>query len=73
MSNEKVFQLILRDYIKIKDHISQGCVDWRWFDMMDDIYGHWPTSIRREGGIDKANTHIHVGCKGYVSPGVNGC
>ncbi|XP_039647548.1 uncharacterized protein LOC120553322 isoform X2 [Perca fluviatilis] len=45
------------DYRRIRDHNSQGGVNrksWRWFDMMDAIYGHRQASIGREGDIDSA-------------------
>ncbi|XP_031169261.1 uncharacterized protein LOC116060041 isoform X4 [Sander lucioperca] len=45
------------DYRRIRDLNSQRGVNrksWRWFDMMDAIYGHRQASIGREGGIDSA-------------------
>ncbi|XP_067284441.1 zinc finger and SCAN domain-containing protein 29-like [Pseudorasbora parva] len=47
------------DYRKVKDHNSQSGVHrkkWKWFDMMDAIYGHRPASLGREGGIDTATS-----------------
>ncbi|XP_033988801.1 trihelix transcription factor GTL1-like isoform X2 [Trematomus bernacchii] len=28
--------------------------NWKWFDLMDSIYGHRPSSVGREGGLDSA-------------------
>ncbi|XP_028426640.1 uncharacterized protein LOC114550216 isoform X2 [Perca flavescens] len=45
------------DYRRIRDRNSQGGVNrksWRWFDVMDAIYGHRQASIGREGGLDSA-------------------
>ena len=47
------------DYRKVKDHNSRSGVHrkkWKWFDMMDAIYGHRPASLGREGGIDTATS-----------------
>ncbi|XP_033985785.1 epsin-2-like [Trematomus bernacchii] len=30
--------------------------NWKWFDLMDTIYGHRPASVGREGGLDSATT-----------------
>ena len=43
----------------MKDHNNRSGVHrntWKWFDMMDAIYGHRPVSRGREGGIDTATS-----------------
>jgi len=45
------------EYRAIKDHNGRSGSDrrsWKWFDLMDDIYGHRPSSVGREGGLDSA-------------------
>ncbi|XP_033974711.1 uncharacterized protein LOC117473301 [Trematomus bernacchii] len=65
--NLKVFQevsalLSVRGYSRTfqqctTDHNGRSGSDrrsWKWFDLMDDIYGHRPSSVGREGGLDSA-------------------
>ncbi|XP_033973077.1 uncharacterized protein LOC117471977 [Trematomus bernacchii] len=45
------------EYRAVKDHNGRSGSDrrsWKWFDLMDDIYGHRPSSVGREGGLDSA-------------------
>ncbi|XP_056431333.1 zinc finger and SCAN domain-containing protein 29-like [Gadus chalcogrammus] len=49
------FKKLRAEYRKVKDHKSRSGVDrkmWKWFDIMDAIYGHRPASRGREGAID---------------------
>ena len=51
------------DYRAIKDHNGRSGSDrkrWKWFDLMDGIYGHRPASNGREGAIDSATTVIEA-------------
>ncbi|XP_016136671.1 zinc finger and SCAN domain-containing protein 29-like [Sinocyclocheilus grahami] len=44
------------DYRKVKNQKPKGInqKNWKWFDMMDAVYGHRPASLGRGGGIDMA-------------------
>ncbi|CAL8235848.1 unnamed protein product [Arctogadus glacialis] len=47
------------EYRKVKDHNNRSGVDrqmWKWFNIMDAIYGHRPASRGREGAIDTATS-----------------
>ena len=47
------------EYRKVKDHDNHSGVDgkmWKWFNIMDAIYGHRPASRGREGAIDTATS-----------------
>ncbi|XP_033996621.1 uncharacterized protein LOC117490946 [Trematomus bernacchii] len=45
------------EYRAVKDHNGRSGSDrrsWKWFDLMNDIYGRRPASVGREGGLDSA-------------------
>ncbi|KAL3043392.1 hypothetical protein OYC64_003288 [Pagothenia borchgrevinki] len=45
------------EYRAVKDHNGRSGSDrrsWKWFDLMDEIYGRRPASVGREGGLDSA-------------------
>ncbi|XP_033970008.1 uncharacterized protein LOC117469655 [Trematomus bernacchii] len=45
------------EYRAVKDHNGRSGSDrrsWKWFDLMDAIYGHRPANVGREGGLDSA-------------------
>ncbi|TKS69445.1 Zinc finger and SCAN domain-containing protein 29 [Collichthys lucidus] len=47
------------DYRSIKDHNGRSGSNrknWRWFEVMDSIYGHRPANSGREGGLDSATS-----------------
>ncbi|KAK9952770.1 hypothetical protein ABG768_018577 [Culter alburnus] len=47
------------EYRKVKDHNSRSGVNrknWKWFDMLDAIYGHRPANLGRGGGVDTATS-----------------
>ncbi|KAL2102556.1 hypothetical protein ACEWY4_001724 [Coilia grayii] len=47
------------DYRSIKDHNGRSGSNrknWRWFELMDNIYGHRPANSGREGGLDSATS-----------------
>lgn len=46
------------NYQKVKDHKPKGVNQkkWKWFDMMDAIYGHRLASLARGAGIDMATS-----------------
>ena len=47
------------EYPKVNDHNNRRGVDrkmWKWFNIMDAIYGHRPASRGREGAIDTATS-----------------
>ncbi|KAK0149543.1 Zinc finger and SCAN domain-containing protein 29 [Merluccius polli] len=51
------------EYRKIKDYNGRSGNNrktWKWFDMMDVIYGHRPASMGREGGIDSATSLLEA-------------
>ena len=45
------------EYRFIKDNNNTSGAsrnNWKWFELMDTIYGHRPASVGREGGLDSA-------------------
>ncbi|KAL3065130.1 hypothetical protein OYC64_015334 [Pagothenia borchgrevinki] len=45
------------EYSLVKDNDNTSGAsrkNWKWFDLMDTIYGHRPASVGREGGLDSA-------------------
>ncbi|XP_034062466.1 trihelix transcription factor GT-3a-like [Gymnodraco acuticeps] len=45
------------EYRAVKDHNCRSGSDrknWKWFDLLDAIYGHRPANVGREGGLDSA-------------------
>ncbi|XP_074545456.1 uncharacterized protein LOC141804743 [Halichoeres trimaculatus] len=57
------------EYRKIKDHNSRSGVqrkNWRWFDLMDAIYGSRPASRGREGAMDTASSLLERIAESYV-------
>ncbi|XP_034074381.1 zinc finger and SCAN domain-containing protein 20-like [Gymnodraco acuticeps] len=45
------------EYRAVKDHNGRSGSDrksWKWFDLLDAIYGHRPANVGREGGLDSA-------------------
>ncbi|KAL3067629.1 hypothetical protein OYC64_017370 [Pagothenia borchgrevinki] len=45
------------EYRLVKDNNNTSGAsrkNWKWFDLMDSIYGHRPASVGREGGLDSA-------------------
>ncbi|XP_034004320.1 epsin-2-like [Trematomus bernacchii] len=45
------------EYSLVKDNNNTSGAsrkNWKWFDLMDTIYGHRPASVGREGGVDSA-------------------
>ncbi|XP_034095498.1 uncharacterized protein LOC117561926 [Gymnodraco acuticeps] len=45
------------EYRIIKDNNNTsgaGRKQWKWFDLLDQIYGHRPANVGREGGLDSA-------------------
>ncbi|KAM9425040.1 uncharacterized protein KZ484_006649 [Pholidichthys leucotaenia] len=45
------------DYRAIKDHNGHSGAsrkEWKWYEQMDALYGHWPASNGRDIGLDTA-------------------
>ncbi|XP_034076967.1 uncharacterized protein LOC117549302 [Gymnodraco acuticeps] len=45
------------EYRQVKDNNNTsgaGRKQWKWFDLLDQIYGHRPANVGREGGLDSA-------------------
>ncbi|XP_034095930.1 zinc finger and SCAN domain-containing protein 29-like isoform X3 [Gymnodraco acuticeps] len=45
------------EYRQVKDNNNTsgaGRKQWKWFDLSDQIYGHRPANVGREGGLDSA-------------------
>ncbi|XP_033994269.1 uncharacterized protein LOC117489206 [Trematomus bernacchii] len=63
------FKKLKGEYRLVKDNNNTsgaGRKNWKWFDLMNSIYGHRPASVGREGGLDSATALLESMNDDYV-------